>query len=496
MSGSPLPGHEQQPDEIMCSSCGRFVGALTRCPHCGARVQKRLSIRVCRYAALVLGTVGLGLLYLMTTHREIPLVRIGDIRPSMNFAYVRVVGTVSSDARIFKEGDKPRSLRFMVDDGSGEISVTAYRSQAETLVSEDRVPRVGDRVEVAGALGMAADDSVVLRLQVPSQLMVTRSEVPITPLGVLAADQAGESVRVEGTIVDVSPPRPGSRAPWTVKIRDPTGEGVLTFWEDVYAEIRDKILLMKGSPVVARVAVRTYRGDLQLSLGRGTDLEFPQQGAARTMTAGPGAPGTDVRTVAVADLSPDLAGEVVSVSGRVKGLREPAPGSRAPYQVTLQDGDAEVTVVYWDVVARHLAGNRPVVGALMTVRGQVDVYRDKVQLKVSHSGQIMLVDVAPAAAAPAPSGIVEIAAVTAAMTGQTVTVKGALGEARSIKGGVIYPMSDGTASIQLLLWDRSVPGVDRDGLSLGVHVTVTGEIREYRGELEIVPASSRALRIE
>jgi hypothetical protein len=45
-----------------------------------------------RYVALVLGTLGLGFLYLTALHREIPVVKIGGIKPMMNFATVRVAG--------------------------------------------------------------------------------------------------------------------------------------------------------------------------------------------------------------------------------------------------------------------------------------------------------------------------------------------------------------------------------------------------------------------
>ena len=32
-----LPGHETQSSEMNCPSCGRFVGAVTKCPYCGAK---------------------------------------------------------------------------------------------------------------------------------------------------------------------------------------------------------------------------------------------------------------------------------------------------------------------------------------------------------------------------------------------------------------------------------------------------------------------------
>ncbi len=505
MTPTSLPGQNDQPADINCPSCGRFVGALSRCPHCGARVSKRLSIRVLRYGALALATVGLALLYLMTTQRELPLVKIGDIRATMNFAYVRVAGTVSGEPRLFKEGGKIRSMRFAVDDGTGEISVTAYRAQAEDLAEKGLIPRVGDRVEVAGSLSMTANDDVVMRLQVAEHLSLTRTEMAATGLGDITSALVGSSVLVDGTIARVQAPKPGSKAPWSVTIRDATGEKDLTFWEDVYAEIGDKILLSPGTPVRARVSVRTYRDQLQLSLNRGADLEFPAARSPRNLTAGPGAPPAardapraprDAQTVALGDVTADLAGQIVRVTGRVAEHRVPEADSKAPHEVILKDGDHSVTVVYWDTVARRLGVNEPPIGALVSVRGQVNVYKEKVQLKVNHSEQITVTDVAPAVAPAAvpESGRVKIGSVTASMAGRTVTVQGVMGEPRSIKNGVIFPIADDSGTIKLVLWDREVP--ERDAYRAGVRVTVTGAVKDYKGDLEIIPGGPQAIRVE
>ena len=45
----PLPGHETQSDEMACPKCGRFVGAATKCPYCGAKVEKRMSLVAIRF---------------------------------------------------------------------------------------------------------------------------------------------------------------------------------------------------------------------------------------------------------------------------------------------------------------------------------------------------------------------------------------------------------------------------------------------------------------
>jgi DNA/RNA endonuclease YhcR with UshA esterase domain len=335
MNDTLLPGQTEQPAETLCPSCGRFVGALTRCTHCGARVAKRMSLRLFRYAALAAGTVGLGLLYLLATQT------------------------------------------------------------------------------------------------------------------------------------------------------------------DIYDEIGEKILLMPGTPIRARVGVKTHRDQLPLSLGRGADLEFPAAASPARMTAGPGAPAGEAQDVGLGDITADLAGRIVKTQGRVAEIRAPQAGSKAPYELVLQEGDKTVTVVYWDTVAIHLEQNKPVIGALMGVRGMVSVYKEKVQLKVNHSDQLALLDVAPVSKpAVQPGTAVAIGTITPAMAGSVVTLRGTLGEPNSIKSGVIFPLTDPSGSIQLVLWDRHVPGADRDRLAAGVKVAVSGKIEEYKGSLEIVPANAQAIEVE
>jgi len=83
--GQPVVGSGGQ--EINCPQCGRYVGPLTRCPHCGARQPQRISLRALRVAAVFLATIGFGMLWLMAIHREIPLVKISAIQPTQPAFY-------------------------------------------------------------------------------------------------------------------------------------------------------------------------------------------------------------------------------------------------------------------------------------------------------------------------------------------------------------------------------------------------------------------------
>lgn len=273
MTEERLPGHEEQPEEITCESCGRFVGALTKCPHCGAKVKARMSIRFFRLAAVLLATLGLLFLYLMATHREVPVIQIGDIKPTMNFGFVRMQGVVSESARIKYEGENIKSVRFMINDGSGEMAVTAFTTKGKELVDSGALPRVGDHVDVSGSLSISAEYTSLM-LQSKEQMKLTRGEIVPHKLGEITEEHIHSTAIIVGTITEVRPPRLGKRVPWTIRVEDETGKKDMTFWQDVYDGMPDKLLLAPGQKIRAEVAVGIFRKKIQLMLPEADDMEF------------------------------------------------------------------------------------------------------------------------------------------------------------------------------------------------------------------------------
>ena len=451
-----------------------------------------------RDVALVLGTLGLGLLYLTAIHREAPTVKIGEIRPSMNFSAVRVVGKVSTDARVFKEGDRVQTLRFTVDDGTGEVVIQAYKAQAQAVVDRYGLPREGDSVEVSGRLGVSGEGSVSMRLQTPEQLVLYPAAAKSVALGTVNKGLMGKTIEVEGTITKIIAPKAESKAPWAITIADSSGQQELVFWQDIYDEIRDKVLLAPGKPIRARVTVRSYKDKLQLALNQGMDFEFLDTRPAQSVAAKAIAPISESPLTPIQNVTPAMVGKEIKVSGRVARVKTPEAGSKAPYEVTLCEGEQRIAVVYWDTVARHFdESSKPVVGALMTAQGLVNRYKGVLQIKVKQSSDMALVDVTPASKPQIESaGEVGMGALTKKMVGKKCTVSGELGEPKSIRGGVVYPLTDGTGSIKLVLWDKSVFGPGRDALAVGCRVVVTGKILDYKGELELVPDNIEAIRIE
>ena len=378
MNEHALPGEELQPQEIRCPSCGSFLGTATRCPRCGAAAGKHISVRFFRWAAVVLTVGGLGLLYLMTVKREIPTVRIADVKPTMNFAYIRVTGTVVSETRIFREGNQVRSLRFTIGDGDAELPVTAYRAQAQELVDARRVPHKGDRVSVAGALAITGGKDVLMRIQSPEHVQIEQGAMralgPVLPIAEVTPELKDKYCTVVGAVRSVRAPRAGSKAPWNVVIRDNTGEGVLVFWDDLAAELKSKKLLENGSTVRANVLVDTYRNKVQLKLTSPEDVETVAAPGGASAPAATGKGGA--RFVKIADLNAAMTSQWVTVRGSVGASGAFKKGA----YFDLVDGTDTVRVVLWD--SEIPAAQRPAhkTGDVVTVNGRVDAYEGRVEL--------------------------------------------------------------------------------------------------------------------
>lgn len=285
MAQESLPGQEEQSEEAVCSQCGCYVGPLNSCRHCGAPRNRRMSLRIFRWAAVLLATVGLGILYLMSIMKDVPRIAIGDIKETMNFAYVHIEGTVPASARVYKDGDVVSSVSFSVDDGTGVIRVKAYRKKARLLMEAAKVPRAGERVALDGSLNVSADRTA-LYLQVPEKMeIVGRVEREQLRIEDIAASKVGSVVRVTGTIEDLKPPR-GERHPWTWELKDDTGGIRVAMWQNVKARIVNEDMLKEGASVELTPEVTSYRGKVQLQVNNPDDIRFLPRAADAKNPAG------------------------------------------------------------------------------------------------------------------------------------------------------------------------------------------------------------------
>ena len=157
----------------LCPVCNRYIGPVSKCPYCSSDASKSPLILTIKISALLLATAGMFLLYLTAKHREPPPVTSAEITPAMNFAHIRISGTVRRKPYIARDNDY---LSFRVYDESGSIQVVAYRKTAQSLISSGQLPAAGDSVNVRGNLSSSAS-KIKLYLKIPEHLTV----IPKTP---------------------------------------------------------------------------------------------------------------------------------------------------------------------------------------------------------------------------------------------------------------------------------------------------------------------------
>ena len=399
----PLPGHETQSEEMACPKCGRFVGAATKCPYCGAKVEKRMSLVAIRWAAVLLSTVGLFLLYLMARSREPERIRIGDIETTMNFGVVRLSGEVRNDPRPFKNGN---GMSFNVSDGSGSIIVFVDQAQRKAMADAGLLPRKGDGIDfVAQLQASSSGSSARIRSLNPSSFQLTRDDGtpvarasaaddgekagapersasapsakdfgPAVAFSAVDASLVGQSVVLEGTVVAIKEPAADTKQPYVVTLTNGV-EGVdLKVWPDQFLQIPDAQSLT-GTAVRVRAAVKLWKDQVDLQLKKGSDLQRVVPDAEKPRGRRPPVP--------VAQVTAEAAGNYVTVEGALSGASDRA-GKGTAY--TLADDTGSILVVFWNDSVPVDLQQKAAAAARVRVNGKVKDFQGTLQVTPGPTG--------------------------------------------------------------------------------------------------------------
>jgi uncharacterized OB-fold protein len=166
-----------------CPACGRYVGPLEICSYCRHHIKRPWTVLLLKYGSVLASVLGLFCLYSYGITRGNPEVRIGDLQKTSNYAYVRLHGQVSGIPRAFENDDgEPTTLDFTVNDGSGSLSVKAYRDAALRLISAGKIPFLMDSVMIEGSYQVRGDNAFII-LNSERQIEISRpSECPTLSL--------------------------------------------------------------------------------------------------------------------------------------------------------------------------------------------------------------------------------------------------------------------------------------------------------------------------
>jgi DNA/RNA endonuclease YhcR with UshA esterase domain len=505
-----------------CPSCGRYVGPAEGCPYCGARLRARASIRAIKIVATLLATVGLGALWLAARHAEIPLVRVSQIEATMNMAYVRLDGRCTRSPSYDPESGY---LSFWIEDGSGELYVSAYRAETRQIVEGGRVPALGDRVEVAGTLRVR-EGFPSLTIRSPEQLSITRAEPVDRQIGAIKPEDQFQRMRVRGQVRGVYEPYEGLVL---VTLRDETGSIVVAVSKDVIALSQSSLasVTAEGQPVEVVAAVSLYEGTPQLVPAAVDDI-VPLDEPAPVPVAS-----------RIGELGAGETGRWTLVRGTITG-RDPFSDG---LKLRLDDGSGEIVLLLWQSVAETIPKLEAFeVGAQVQAQGKLAEYRGELEVIPEIAGDVRLLAAAPppqptstpspptpssipspipsltdiptlestslptgtssptvpatpqeSALTPEPSPtppvpVTPIGEVGADWVGREVTVEGEVVAAASFSAGFKLTLADPSGQVVLLMWHDVYDDCwDAPQINVGAQVRASGTVDLYEGELQVQP---------
>ena len=444
-----------------CASCGRFVGPYETCPYCGAQQQGRIPIRAVKIAAILLATIGLIALWWAARYTDIPTITAAEALGTMNMAYVKVTGLI---ARSISYDPESGYLAFWIDDGTGEVRISAYRDVTEAILAAGHSPALGDEATVAGTLRIR-EDYVALTLNVPEHLELRRPAPIHLDTDELTVLDAGLRVKMTGEVTRAFSPYNGLTL---ITLRDERGEVVIA--------VSDIITTLTGPlpPVIEGQGISVIG---TVSLYKDTPQIIPASVDDITLAAPP--PEAIVEARQLSSLSAADEGTIVQVQGRIVLME----GFKGGLKATLDDRTDLVTLLLWDSVYNALPTPTALdIGADITIKGEIKRYKDELEIIPESAHDITIHTPAPAIT------WVEIRDLSTANVGQIVRLRGVLDNPNAFSAGVKVQLDDDTDEITILLWNNLVTTLPQRPTK-GMLVEVIGVIAAYKGELEIIPRS-------
>lgn len=156
----------------LCPCCDRFIGPVRTCPYCSEAAVENRSVRILRPASVCLALVGLVFLYVAAARTDPPAVSIGNVNPTMNFARVRMRGTMTRAPYVSRDNGEIDYLSFQMDDATGRLRVAVRGKVAAAIVSRAPLPRPGARVDVVGNLRFSSRGRPKLYVQSADDLIL------------------------------------------------------------------------------------------------------------------------------------------------------------------------------------------------------------------------------------------------------------------------------------------------------------------------------------
>lgn len=349
-------------------------------------------------------------------------------------------------------------------DATGAVDI-AVDSSLQWLTGSLRPPEIGQSVEVIATVSLYRNTPQLVPPSVREIAPISET-VPIAEeraIGTLTADDEGRMVTVRGTVEQAQRFSTGYR----LAVQDDTGTVTIVLWQDIYRSLPDPSSLQEGAEVEVTGEVSLYRGKPEIIPSRPRDVVVH--------TEAPSA-----RALPIGALESEPPGSPVTIEGAIVA----AESFREGFRLTLSDGTGQVILLLWLSVYDEVSGAPDLrEGTWVRATGTLEEYEGRREVVPSRGEDVVIT--APGATDIPPR---TIASLTPADVGTAVVVEGTVARAEPFSQGYRAWIEDDSGKILLLLWENiyeRIPG--RENLTAGARVRASGQVKEYRGALEIVP---------
>ncbi|MCS7251762.1 MAG: hypothetical protein RMK32_00685 [Anaerolineae bacterium] len=369
-----------------------------------------------------------------------------------------------------------------IQDETGEVEVAWY----ETLAGRPELP-LGAGLQITGALGLYRDSLQVVLDDPKGWAILPWAPIP-WPIAQALDLPDGTWVGIQGVLLQRDEGR------WM--LQDETGTIEIRLSQKLQAA------LSATPPVGARLQawgrLRQIRGqkvlfpELSLDLHwelpivtptpfpspTSTSVSFPSPTPSLTPSLTP-RPRPTVTPFPLGEVSTQQLGNRLTVEGVVSDLRGFAPG----WAVILEQGGHRLRLFIPNRQMAELPGREGLyLGATIRATGVLTLYRGELELLPQRGRDIL---VRRGVRPDAPPRL--IGSLTPDDQGARVQIRGEVIEASSFSAGLRLIVRDESGAIPVILWENVAEMIPERLKGKGARVEIIGQVRIYRGELQLIP---------
>ena len=430
----------------------------------GLTEQKKLDVSKLKLVSLIIAVLGVAVVLIAAQSAQAPMAKVSDVYGNylMNYAVVRVEGNVTTVPYVSDSGGK-LSITFTISDGSGNIDVRVYSPVAERMIREGKIPMPGDRVEAEIQLRVRETYTYGM-LQYLDGLKFISKDYSERPEKVtsLSADMAYKYVETSGIIE--SPNEVGSGLLFDVD----TGSG------KVSVLIPKVLYAIENAPNITAGDQVTVAGIVYLYKGSSPEIVVRDLSAVKVSSPEQSGP------VPLNELSKHT-GETVAVQGTLETISYDS--SSREYLVTISGDGTEITAVSSREALSSI--NPLTAGSGSTIRA-VGMVTSNGTLRVSKFEVIK----------PVAPRIVKVSSLGEDDVGRIAVVEGNIAGTAQIGSNLKLTVNDGTGQITVFIPAPALGELDettKANLKKGLGVRIGGYVENYKGTLEIVPYTGKAI---